>query len=46
MQEVTMEKVNQVRQESLEIVTSKTLTHEQKVASLAKQADALLDQKA
>lgn len=43
MQEVTMEKVNQVRQESLEIVTSKTLTHEQKVASLAKQADALLD---
>ncbi|MDO4521789.1 MAG: YjjI family glycine radical enzyme [Eubacteriales bacterium] len=43
MREITMERVNQVRDEILETVKSATLTHEQKVAALANKADSLME---
>lgn len=43
MREVTMDYVNRVREEMLETVKSPTLTHEQKVATMANKADSLLE---
>ncbi|BCN30084.1 YjjI family glycine radical enzyme [Anaeromicropila herbilytica] len=43
MKDISMEKVNQVRNNMLETVKSPTLTHEQKVAAMANHADSLLN---
>ncbi|WP_455718078.1 YjjI family glycine radical enzyme [Anaerosporobacter sp.] len=43
MREISMERVNKTRNNILSIIKDKTLTHEQKVASLAGQADSLLE---
>lgn len=43
MRDITMERVNQTREDMLSIVKSSTLTHEQKVAGLANKADSLLE---
>lgn len=43
MRDISMERVNNVRKEMLDIVTSMTLTHEQKVANMAQKADSLLE---
>ncbi|NWO20573.1 YjjI family glycine radical enzyme [Oribacterium sp. oral taxon 102] len=42
MKELSMEYVERIREEMLETVKSATLTHEQKVATMANKADALL----
>lgn len=42
MKEISMEKVEAARQAMLETVKSKSLTHEQKVATMANHADSLL----
>ena len=43
MRPITMERVEQTRAEILETIKSPTLTHEQKVAVMAKEADSLLE---
>ena len=43
MRDISMERVNQTRDAMLETVKSPTLTHEQKVATMANQADSLLE---
>jgi len=43
MREISMERVNQTREQILDIITSKELTHEQKVACLAGKADSLME---
>lgn len=43
MRPITMERVEKTREEILNIIKSGQLTHEQKVASLANQADALME---
>lgn len=43
MRDITMERVNQTRDEILEIIKSPVLTHEQKVTNLANKADSLLE---
>ena len=43
MRRITMERVESTRQEILNIITSPTLTHEQKLTNLANQADSLLE---
>lgn len=43
MREITMERVNETREKMLDVVKSRTLTHEQKVANMANLADSLLE---
>ena len=43
MREITMEHVNQIRKDILETIKSPVLTHEQKVATMAGEADSLLE---
>ena len=43
MRDISMERVNQTRENIYGIITSKTLTHEQKVGGLAGAADSLLE---
>lgn len=43
MRDITMERVNQTRQDILNTIKSSTLTHEQKVATMAGEADSLLE---
>lgn len=43
MRDITMERVNDTREAILNIIKSPTLTHEQKVAAMAGQADSLLE---
>ena len=43
MRDISMERVNNTRQEILNIIKSPTLTHEQKIANMAIQADSLLE---
>lgn len=43
MREITMERVNETRQEILDIIKSPILTHEQKVANMAGKADSLME---
>ena len=43
MRDITMERVNQTRNEILETIKSPVLTHEQKVATMAGKADSLLE---
>jgi YjjI family glycine radical enzyme len=43
MREISMERVNQTRNDILAIIKDRSLTHEQKVASMARQADSLLE---
>lgn len=43
MRDISMEKVNKTREEMLDTVKSPTLTHEQKVATMANLADSLLE---
>lgn len=43
MRDISMERVNETREKILDIIKSPTLTHEQKVASLANAADSLLE---
>lgn len=43
MREISMERVNKTRENILDIIKSPVLTHEQKVASLANQADSLME---
>lgn len=43
MRAITMEQVNETRERILNIIKSPTLTHEQKVAAMAGQADCLLE---
>ena len=43
MREISMERVNQTRENILDIIKSSTLTHEQKVTNLANQADSLME---
>lgn len=43
MRDISMEQVNETREAILGIVKDRTLTHEQKVASMAVQADSLLE---
>ncbi len=43
MKDITMDRVNETRNNILEIIKSSSLTHEQKVNSLAGQADSLLE---
>ncbi|HEX3075507.1 MAG TPA: YjjI family glycine radical enzyme [Lachnospiraceae bacterium] len=43
MRDISMERVNQTRNDILAIVKDRSLTHEQKVASMARQADSLLE---
>ena len=41
MRDISMERVNETREKMLETVKSPTLTHEQKVATMANLADSL-----
>lgn len=43
MRDITMERVNSIRETMLNTVKSPTLTHEQKVANMANHADSLLE---
>ena len=43
MRDISMERVNQTRDEILEIIESVTLTHEQKLTNLANKADSLME---
>ncbi|MFQ9546624.1 MAG: hypothetical protein ACLRZ6_00945 [Lachnospiraceae bacterium] len=43
MRPISMERVENTRQEILNIITSRKLTHEQKLTNLAGQADSLLE---
>lgn len=43
MREISMERVNQTRQDILDIIKSPVLTHEQKVANMAGKADSLME---
>lgn len=43
MRDISMERVDETRKEILDIIKSATLTHEQKVTSLANKADSLLE---
>lgn len=43
MKDISMIRVNETRNQILEIIKSSTLTHEQKVAAMAGQADSLLE---
>ncbi len=43
MKEISMDRVNQTRENMLDVVKSTTLTHEQKVANMANLADSLLE---
>lgn len=43
MRDISMERVNQTRQQILDTIKSSTLTHEQKVAVMAQEADSLLE---
>lgn len=43
MRDISMERVNSIRDEMMDVVTSKILTHEQKVATMAQKADSLLE---
>lgn len=43
MRDISMERVNATRQEILDVITSSTLTHEQKIANMANKADSLLE---
>ena len=43
MKSITMERVETTRQDILDIITSPTLTHEQKLTNLANKADSLLE---
>ncbi len=43
MKPITMERVENTRQEILDTIKSATLTHEQKVCTLAGKADSLLE---
>ena len=43
MRDISMERVNTVRQEILDIIKSPTLTHEQKMVCMAGKADSLLE---
>ena len=43
MRDISMERVNEVREQILGIIKSPTLTHEQKVSNMATAADSLLE---
>ena len=43
MRDISLEKVNEIRDKMLETVKSASLTHEQKVAAMANHADSLLE---
>ena len=43
MRAISMERVEQTRQEILDIIESPILTHEQKVANMAGKADSLME---
>ena len=43
MRDISMERVNNTRQDILDIIKSSELTHEQKVVNMANQADSLLE---
>ena len=43
MKEISMDRVNQTRENMLDVVKSAALTHEQKVANMANLADSLLE---
>lgn len=43
MREISMERVNETRENILNIITSPTLTHEQKLTNLACQADSMME---
>jgi len=43
LRDISMQRVNETREKILDIIKSPTLTHEQKVASLANTADSLLE---
>lgn len=43
MREISMERVNQTREDILETIKNRTLTHEQKVATMANLADSLME---
>lgn len=43
MRDISMERVNAIRDEMLDVIKSATLTHEQKVATMANKADSLLE---
>ncbi len=43
MRDISMERVNQTRKEILDTIKSATLTHEQKVTTLANKADSLME---
>lgn len=43
MREITMERVNQTRENILNIIESPSLTHEQKLTNLACAADSLME---
>lgn len=43
MRDISMQRVNETREKILDIIKSPTLTHEQKVASMANAADSLLE---
>ena len=43
MRDISMERVNETRNNILDIIESATLTHEQKLTCLANQADSLME---
>ena len=43
MRDINLDKVNKIRESMLETVKSPSLTHEQKVATMANHADSLLE---
>ena len=43
MRDISLEKVNEIREKMLETVKSVSLTHEQKVANMANHADSLIE---
>ena len=43
MRDISLEKVNEIREKMLETVKSVSLTHEQKVANMANHADSLME---
>ncbi|MBS6395840.1 MAG: YjjI family glycine radical enzyme [Clostridiales bacterium] len=43
MRDISMKRVNETRENILDIITSRTLTHEQKLTCLAGQADSLME---
>lgn len=43
MRDISLDRVNEIRESMLETVKSPSLTHEQKVATMANHADSLLE---